>query len=296
MKTLREVLKTADSEKHAVGHFNVSELVALRAVATVAREMQLPVIIGVSEGERKFLGVRQSVALVRSFREEFGIDIFLNADHSHSIASAEEAARAGFDMIVFDLSERPFDENASETKKAVEAAKTINPSILVEGEIGFIGAGSEIHETAAPAARVLTTVEDACQFAEYTHIDLLSPAVGTMHGMLPGMLRGEAHKHLDIARIEAIKQATGLFLTLHGGSGTADADFVRAIAAGITVIHLNTELRVAWRRGLDTALAQHPQEVVPYKLLPAVQDQVSAVVRNRLRLFTGSAAAASRTN
>jgi fructose-bisphosphate aldolase, class II len=288
MRSLREVVQAAGSKKQAIGHFNVSELVTFAAVASVARELRLPVIVGVSEGERKFLGVRQIAALVRSYREEFGQEIFLNADHSRSLASVEEAARAGFDLAVFDAADRPFEENADATKSAVEAAKTIHSGILVEGEIGYIGTGSEIHADSAPIKVNLTSVEDATRYMHATGVDLLAPAVGTTHGMLPRMIRGEQHKRLDIDRIAAIKKATSLPLTLHGGSGTADDDFVRAIEAGISVIHINTELRVAWRSGLEEALSKNPQEVVPYKLLPLAGEKVSAVVRNRLRLFSGT--------
>src|SRR5262249_20271872 len=153
------------------------------------------------------------------------------------LEKAEEAARAGFDLIVFDASELPFDQNAAATRRAVEAAKSIRPEILVEGEIGYIGSGSEIHEHAAQVTPTLTTPKTAPQFAAETRCDLLSPAVGTTHGMLRSMVAGESQKRLDIDRIAAIKQATHLFLTLHGGSGTNDDDFRRAIQAGITVIH-----------------------------------------------------------
>src|SRR5215469_12585625 len=119
-------------------------LVAFSAIAGAARRLNLPVMVGVSEGERAFVGVPQASALVRSIREEYGQPIFLNADHTHSIARAEEAAKAGFDEIIFDGSSLPFDENIVQTKKAVEAIKSINPAILVEGEIGWIGASSEI--------------------------------------------------------------------------------------------------------------------------------------------------------
>ena len=158
----------------------------------------------------------------------------------------------------------------------------------MEGEIGFIGSGSQLHEVAQLATPVLTSPEEARQFAQATRVDLLSPAVGTMHGMLPGMLLGEIHKHLDIARIAEISRATRLYLTLHGGSGTADDDFVRAIDAGIRIIHVNTELRVAWRRGLEAAFAANPKGFVPYTLLSGARSQVADVVRNRLRLFSRS--------
>src|SRR5881628_3133107 len=118
------------------------------AVFASARELNVPVLVGVSEGEREFLGVRQIAALVRSLREEFDFPIFLDADHTHSLARAVEAAKAGFDAIVFDLSALPFEQNVRQTNEAVEALKAINPSILVEGEIGDIGSGSEIHEEA----------------------------------------------------------------------------------------------------------------------------------------------------
>ena len=130
MKTLREVLEKADSDRVAIGHFNISDLVGLKAVFDAARELNVPVIVGVSEGEREFIGVRQVAALVRSLREEYGFPIFLNADHTHSLAKAMDAAKAGFDWIVFDLSTLPFEENARQTKSAVEALKGLRPDIL----------------------------------------------------------------------------------------------------------------------------------------------------------------------
>src|SRR5271155_417312 len=112
MKTLREVLEDARSRGVAVGHFNFSDLAALKAIVDSARELGLP--------------------------------IFLNADHTHSLAKAEEAARAGFDEIIYDGSALPFDQNINETRRAVEAIRTINPAIVVEGEVGYIGTSSAI--------------------------------------------------------------------------------------------------------------------------------------------------------
>ena len=284
MLTLLETLQHADATGTAVGHFNISDLIALKAVFDTAREKNLPVVVGVSEGERQFMGVQQIAALVKSLREEYDFPIFLNADHTHSLSKAVEAAKAGFDWVVFDLSVLPFAENVRQTKEAVEALKAIRPSILVEGEIGDIGTGSEIH-AAAPTLR-LTTPEEASQFVTDTKVDTLAPAVGNMHGMLKSMVEGESRKHLNIARIREIKQASNIFLTLHGASGTDDRDLSDSITAGITVVHINTEVRIAWRRGLETALASYPNEVVPYKLLPAAVDSVKQVIASRLTLFS----------
>jgi len=286
MKTLREVLGEARQNQVAVGHFNISDLAGLKAVFESARALHVPVLVGLSEGERAFMGVRETAAAVKVLRQEYDYPIFLNADHTHSLASAEEAARAGFDSIVFDRSELPFGQNISETKRAVEALKAINPSILIEGEIGEIGTGSEIHEE-APQGLKLTTPEEAREFAAATGIDILAPAVGNTHGLSRSMIRGEAQKRLDIDRIAQIRKATGLFMTLHGASGTNDDDLWRAIQAGITEIHINTEVRLAWRRGLETAFAKERDQVVPYKLLPAAVDAMKQVVSARLLLFNG---------
>lgn len=285
MHALRSVLKQAQQMRVAVGHFNVADLVLLKAVFVSAQELKVPVLVGVSEGEREFMGIPQIAVLVRSLREEFDFPIFLNADHTHSLVKAVEAAEAGFDAVVFDLSALPFEQNVRQTKEAVEALKAINPSILVEGEIGDIGTGSEIHTEAPDLSKSLTSPEEARQFVESTGVDILAPAVGNRHGMLKSMVQGEARKHLDIERIAQIKKAARILLTLHGGSGTDDNDLRNAIAAGINIVHINTELRVAWRRGLENGLAKQPDEVAPYKILPTAVDSVKQVVLSRLRLF-----------
>jgi fructose-bisphosphate aldolase, class II len=282
---LRDVLKQAEENHAAIGHFNVADLVLLKAVFAAAQELKVPVIIGVSEGEREFIGVRQIAVLVRSLREEFDFPIFLNADHTHSLSKAIDAAEAGFDSIVFDLSALPFNENARQTKEGVETLKKINLAILIEGEIGDIGTGSEIHEKALDLSKGLTSASEAKRFVEATGIDILAPAVGNMHGMLKSMVKGETRKHLDIDRIAQIKRATGIPLTLHGESGTDDEDLRKAIAAGINIVHINTELRVAWRRALEEGLASNPTEVVPYKILPFAVQSVKQVALSRLKLF-----------
>ncbi len=193
MHTLLNMLEEADRAGVAIGHFNISESVALTAVAAAARELNVPVIIGLSEGERKFFGTRQAGAVVRAIRDEHDERIYLNADHTHSVESAFEAARAGFDSVVFDCSGLPFEENIRETRRAVEALKSVNPAIVVEGEIGDIGTGSQIHDK-APDHLVLTTAQEAKQFVDETGVDVLSPAVGNMHGMLRSMIHGTTER------------------------------------------------------------------------------------------------------
>lgn len=285
MEGLRSLLTRLETEGAALGHFNVSDLVLLKAVLAAADQIGVPVLVGASEAERDFFGVRQLAAVVDSLREEFTVPIFLNADHTHSLAKAVEAAKAGFDEIIVDFSALPFQQNVLNTKEALGAIKAINPAILVEGEIGDIGTGSEIHEKAQSDFKTLTTPEEAREFVQSTGIDVLAPAVGNMHGMVESMVEGTTRKRLDIERIAQIKKATGALLTLHGGSGTNDDDFRKAIAAGMNIIHVSTELRVAWRRSLEGSLAAQPNEVAPYKIVGPVVDSLAEVVGSRLKLF-----------
>src|ERR1700746_109936 len=177
--TLRDALTGLETEGAALGHFNVADQVLLKAVIAAASETKLPVFVGASEGEREFFGAHQLAALVKSLRQETDVPVFLNADHTHSLAKAVEAANAGFDSVGVDFSALPFDQNVARTKEAVQAIKAVNPAILAEGEIGDIGTGSEIKETAQGDFRK-TTPEEARQFVEATGIDILAPAVGNM--------------------------------------------------------------------------------------------------------------------
>ncbi len=291
MKTLRDVLHDADSRHVAVGHFNISEFAALNAAFAAARSLDLPLLIGVSEGERAFIGVRTAAAIIKSMREEYDYPIFLNADHTHSLEKAVEAAKAGFDEIIFDNSSLPLEENIKNTKEAVAAIRAIDPHIVIEGEIGYIGMNSEVMD-AAPTGIALSTPEDAVRFCTETGVDVLAPAVGNMHGLLKTMVAGTAHKEIDIARIGAIKEAivaqTGTaWMTLHGGSGTEDKLFTEAARAGMTIIHVSSELRLAWRRGVEQGLKDKPDEIAPYKILPPAVEGIQKIVTDRLRLFNG---------
>jgi fructose-bisphosphate aldolase class II len=285
MKNLFNILQEAVKEKKAIGHFNISDLAGLKAIFEAAYNLKAPIMIGVSEGERDFIGVRQVSALIRSLREEYNYPIFLNADHTHSLQKAKEAALAGFDAILFDGGRLSLDENIKQTKEAVSLIKNINADILVEGEIGYIGSSSTILEDVPSGVAIkgatLTQVAEAEFFVRETRVDLLAPAVGNLHGIL----KNAPQPCLDITRIRELKNSLNIPLVLHGGSGINDEDFVAAIDAGIAVIHINTELRLAWRRGLEKAFAERLEEITPYKLLPEAIKEIKQVVEKRLLLF-----------
>lgn len=285
MKTLLEVIKDAETKGIALGHFNISDMVALKAIVRAATELQLPVVVGLSEGERNFFGIEEAALVVRNLREKHGLPIYLNADHTYSLENIKKAVAAGFDAVIFDGAKLSLEENIAKTKEVVEYVKSVNPGIVVEAELGYIGTSSELFtETPAGAAireEDLTTVEDAVRFVKETGIDMFAPAVGNIHGMSLSV----ANPDLNIARIKAIKDAVGIPLVLHGGSGIKDADFVSAATAGISLVHINTEIRLAWRQALQKSLADKPNEVAPYKLLIAAEAAIHEVVSARLKLF-----------
>ena len=121
-----------------------------------------------------------------------------------------------------------------------------------------------------------------------TRVDVLAPAVGNTHGLLKSMVKGEAEKHLKIDLIGEIKRSARVFMTLHGGSGTNLHDITAAIGAGINIVHVNTELRLARRKGLEDALSSHPSELAPYKILPHAVAAVRQFASERLRVFASS--------
>lgn len=285
MKSARQILKEAAKKKVAIGHFNISDLVGLKAIAEVAQELKVPVFIGTSEGEAKFLNRKAIASYIQSLREELKMPIFLNSDHTHSLEEVKKAVAAGYDAILFDGGTLPLEENIRLTKQVVKYVRSKNKNILVEGELGNIGSGSSIRKELPKGAAIkledLTKPEEALKFVKATGVDMLAPAVGNIHGMFANA----PEPALNIRRIKEIKNAVKVSLVLHGGSGNTDSDFLAAIDAGVDMIHISTELRLAWRKGLERSLAADREEIAPYKVFSPAIDTMKEVVRKRLQLF-----------
>jgi len=293
MNSLKDLIKQAEKKKVAIGHFNISDSVALRAIFGSAQELKVPVIIGTSEGEAGFLERNLASAMVRRLRADNEFPIFLNSDHTHSLEEVKKAVDAGYDAIIFDASKLSFEENIKQTQKAVEYIRSRSEDILIEGELGYLGDSSKILKIMPSGIAIrpedLTKPEEAAEFIKETGVDLLAPAVGNMHGILVSAdefgKMSSIKKHLNIERIAAIKKAVETPLVLHGGSETADEDFTAAINAGVSIIHINTEIRLAWKNALEISLAQNKDEVAPYKILKPSFDAVRSAVKSRLQLF-----------
>jgi len=290
MPLLYKFIKEAEDKRVAIGHFNFSDIAGLKGIISATRSvsdefhLNLPVCLGTSEGESGYLGVRVASSVVREFKRG-DTPVFLNGDHIHSLEKLKEMVEAGYDSAVFDVSKLPFSQNIELTREAVKLAKSINPDFLIEGEISYVGGSSKLLEDFPEDARIvpesLTSPEDAKKFVDETGVDLIAPAIGSIHGILKHM----PNPRIDFNRIKAIKKATPAPIVLHGGSGLRDEDFVQAIYAGVSIVHINTEIRLAWRKGIESALKTDEDEVAPYKIFPKAEDAIRQIVAERLKLF-----------
>lgn len=291
MQSLREVIAQAQKDNVAIGHFNVSTLEMCTAVINAAKHTHHPVIIGVSEGERDHIGIKNIVQIVTQAKEE-GVQVYLNADHTYSYERVVEAIDAGFDAVIYDGAKLSYEENVRVTRRCTEYASVYKAKtgkdVLIEAELGYIGQSSQILDGVPEGVDLekgLTTPSMAKEFIADTHVDLFAPAVGNIHGMI--LRVPDPSLRIDI--ITGIAQSTNVPLVLHGGSGNTDEDFINAIKAGICIVHISTELRLAYRQGLEAGLIKAPHEMAPYKYMKEAIASMEEHVVRRIQLFGGTA-------
>lgn len=290
MTQLQEILQQAMYGHWSTGHFNFSELDQARAIVEVCVELRAPAILGTSEGERGHLGLTQAVAIRDAFRRDFNIPIFLNADHTKSVNAAKAAIDAGYDSIHIDLSALPFEDNVAGTKEVVEYMHLPHPASSiqqssVEGELGYLRGESKIQkEKIEVRPEDYTQPEQAKLFAEQTGVNRLAIVVGNIHGI------SLDEPNLDIERVRAIRAGISedVALVLHAGSGIPDTQIKAAIEAGISNIHINTDLRVSYAASLRKSFQENPGEIVMYKLDTQAVDALKAVLKEKLLLFNAA--------
>jgi fructose-bisphosphate aldolase class II len=284
MRTLREAIGDAQKAGTAIGHFNISDSNQLKALAEAARQENLPAIVGLSEGERDFFPLAQARALVDIYRAQ-GVEMFLNADHTYSLEKVQRAISVGVDSVVVDGSKLSLEENILMLSTCVKYAKASGRDVVIEGELGYIGTSSKLLDSIPEGVSLenLTTPEDAKRLVEMGGADCLAPAVGNIHGML----KSAAEPKLHPERVKEIADAVGLPLVLHGASGNTEAEIVECIKAGVAIVHINTELRVAYKKGLEESFKNNPDEVAPYKFLAPAVEQMKDFMAGKLRVFAG---------
>ena len=267
----------------AIGHFNFSTFDVAQAIVNAAKELNLPVILGLSEGERDFAGIKEAVAWVKAVNEDSPVSVFLNADHTYSFLRVKEAVEAGFDMVIYDDAGGDLEKNIEVAKQCREFINEYNiknnKDILLECELGYIGRSSKIL-TELPEGLQMTTTEDAGRFVTEVKPDLLAPAVGNVHGMLKDVPDPDLNEKL----VGEIYKEVKIPLVLHGASGNSKEDIQACVKNGVAIVHVNTEIRVAYKKALEVETAK-TEEVAPYKYMKEVEADVQKVVEEKLKIF-----------
>lgn len=279
----REWLQRARAEKWALGAFNVGNLETFKAIAQAAANKKSPVIIESSSGETAWLGAENIVDMARNYSKDLGVPILVNLDHTPTLEECQKGIEVGYDMIHFDGSKLPLDENLRILKQVVELAHA--KGLTVEGELDHIGGSSEVHSgSASDEVKIkMTDPSQAADFVRESGVDIFAAFVGNIHGLYEG---GE--KHLDINLVEQIAKATGTFLSLHGSSGIPEDQVQEAIARGVVKVNLNTEMREVFKSSLEQVLQANPDEYAMYKAEGPVVDAIQKLVEHKIDIF-GSA-------
>jgi len=275
MKNLKYHFQKAKRKRRAIGQFNFSTLEQLKGIISVAKKTKTPIILGTSQGEVGFFGMEEAILLRDYYRKSFP-HIYLNLDHGRDIKLIKKAIDLGYDCVHHDGSELSFKENIKRTKKIVKYAH--KRKVLVEGEIKSIKGGSETHKGVLKFEKErFENVAQAKEFVAKTKIDSLAINIGNVHGTFSKPIR------LNIDLLKEINKNISVFLVLHGGSGTKEADIKKAIKNGIVKININTELRQVWKKSLLKSLKK--ETVKPYKILLPVIEAIEEKTKEKIKLF-----------
>lgn len=280
----RALWKRTRDEKFAVGAFNIDNQETLVAIVRAAKNKNSPVLVELSHGEITAIGLQNARSLVDNYKKEFGVEMYINLDHSPSVDAAKKGIEAGFEFIHIDLSQEKkdatLDEIMNATREVVEYAK--HTGALVESEPHYFGGNSNVHTENIDYEEIkktFSTPEGAKAFVEATGIDTFAVAIGNLHGKYP------VPKILDIELLKKIRAEITCAISLHGGSGTPAEYFKQAIEVGVSKVNINSDMRYAFRTELENQLKNNPNEYAVVKLMPAVINAVQKVVEEKIDMF-----------
>lgn len=283
----RHLMQRSRQQQFAVGAFNIDNQETLIAVARAAQKLNAPVLVEVSDGEVEALGLENVRDMVDNYKAEYGVEMYINLDHSPTVEGCKRAIDAGYEFIHIDISQAKHDATEEEiiakTKEVVEYAKFTGA--LVESEPHYFGGSSNLHEEDIDyevIKKTFSTPEGSATFVEATGIDTFAAAIGNLHGKYP------VPKELDLELLRHIRDAIGCQISLHGGSGTPLHFFEEAAKIGVSKININSDMRYVFRTTLEAVLADNPKEYAVVKLMPKVYEAVQAVVEEKIHAF-GSA-------
>ncbi len=280
----RHLMQRSRQQGFAVGAFNIDNQETLIAIARAAQKTNAPVLVEVSQGEVEAMGLENVRDMVDNYKKEYGIEMYLNLDHSPTVEACKQAIDAGYEFIHIDISQANHDASEEEiiakTREVVEYAKFTGA--LVESEPHYFGGSSNVHTEEInyeEIKKTFSTPEGAKSFVEATGIDTFAAAIGNLHGKYP------VPKELDLELLGRIREAIPCQISLHGGSGTPLHFFEDAARIGVSKININSDMRYAFRTVMEQELKAHPDEFAVVKLMDRVKDAVQAVVEEKIQAF-----------
>ena len=271
----KQMLLEAKEKKYAIPQFNINNLEWTKTILEKCNEMNLPVILGVSEGAIKYMGgCNTVVGMVKGLIKDLNIQIpvCLHVDHGQSFELCKKAIDAGFTSVMIDASKYPLDENFRITKEVVDYAHEKN--VTVEAEVGHIGGTEDNITSNANNA----TLEDCLEISK-TGIDSLAPALGSVHGLYKG------EPNLDFKTMREINDHLAIPLVLHGGTGIPDNDIKKAIECGISKININTELQIAWHNDVVKFVKEFESVYDPRKVIGSGKNAMLKAIEDKNNLF-----------
>jgi fructose-bisphosphate aldolase class II len=278
----RERMAQARAEHWAFGAFNLDDQATLKAVVQAAVAKNAPVLVEVSQGEVDDIGLDNVRDLVDNYKRQYGVEMYVNLDHSPSVEAAKDGIEAGFEFIHIDYSQAKHDASEEEiiaaTHEIVDYAKLTGA--LVESEPHYFGGGSNVFKEKIDydeIKKTFSTPEGARHFVHATGIDTYAAAVGNLHGKYP------VPKKLDLDLLRQIRDTIDCNISLHGGSGTPGHYFKDAVKIGVTKVNINSDMRYAYRTTLEKVLKENPGEysvskLISKEVIAAVQEVVESKI------------------
>ena len=271
-----EMLMNAKRGRYAVPHLNINNLEWTKYILEKCNELQVPVILGVSEGAAKYMGGYHAITgMVKGLMEDLNITIpvCLHVDHGSSKETCIKAIDAGFTSVMIDASRHELEENIRITKEVVEYAH--ERGVSVEAEVGHIG-GTEDNITSSATN---ATLEDCLTLYNNTKIDALAPALGSVHGFYKG------EPNLDFETMKTINEQLPIPLVLHGGTGIPDDKIKKAISCGISKININTDLQSVWSKAVRKFLEENQDVYDPRKIIGSGEQSIKNRIEEIVTLF-----------
>lgn len=281
-------MQQAREQKWAFGAFNLDDEPTLKAVVQAAAVKKAPVLVEVSQGEVDDIGLDNVRDMVDNFKYQYGVEVYVNLDHSPSVEAAMKGIEAGFEFIHIDISQANHDASEEEiieaTHRVVDYAKLTGA--LVESEPHYFGGSSNVHSEKIDyneIKKTFSTPEGAADFIHRTGIDTYAAAIGNLHGKYP------VPKKLDLELLQQVRDAIDVNISLHGGSGTPGHYFRDAVRIGVTKVNINSDMRYVYRTTLEKALQDNPNEYSVSKLIAKyVVPEVQKVVESKIDDFNSA--------